>query len=129
MMSSTRAFLAASAVLCFATDPVAAQYNRFDTRSGTLTDVYVNGQPMRLDHVQQFEERCQIRMAAGRWWVDPNTGSLGLVGGPAIYNVNSCQSLVGPQNMTRTRERNTEDKCTFFAGGSICSGRGWGTVN
>jgi hypothetical protein len=127
MMSLTRACLAASAVLCFAIEPAAAQYNIFDTRSGTLTDVYINGQPMRLDHVQQFEERCQTRIAAGRWWVDLNTGNLGTVGGPAIYNINTCQSL-GPQN-NMTRERNTEDKCTFFAGGSICGGRSWGTVN
>ena len=128
MMSFARACLAASALLCFASDHAAAQYNVFDTRNGTLTDVYVNGQPMRLDYVQQFEERCQTSIAAGRWWVDLDTGSLGLVGGPAIYNVNTCQSL-GPQN-NMPRAKNTEDKCTFFSGGgSICSGRGWGTVN
>jgi hypothetical protein len=122
MMSFARACLAASAVLCFASDHAAAQYNVFDTRNGTLTDVYVNDQPMRLDHVQQFEERCQTSIAAGRWWVDPNTGNLDPVGGPALYNINTCQSL-GPQ-------KKSEDKCTFFAGGgSICSGRDWGTVN
>jgi hypothetical protein len=127
-MTITRACLAASAVLCFATDFAAAQYNIFDTRSGTLTDVYVNGQAMRLDYVRQFEERCQTRMAAGQWWVDLSTGNLGLVGGPAIYNVNNCQSL-GQNARNTVRERNTEGKCAIFAGGSICSGRGWGTVN
>ena len=68
-----------------------------------------NGQPMRLDYVQQFEERCQTSIAAGRWWVDLDTGSLGLVGGPAIYNINTCQSL----GAEMPREKNTEDKCTF----------------
>ena len=127
MMSFARACLAASALLCFASDHAAAQYNVFDTRNGIFTDVYVNGQPMRLDYVQQFEERCQTNIAAGRWWVDLDTGSLGLVGSPAIYNINTCQSL-GPQNMPRGK--NTEDRCTFFpSGGSICSGRGWRTVN
>ena len=57
MNTKTKFFaaLTASAVLCFATDPAAAQYNTFDTRSGTFTDVYVNGQPMRLGYVRQFK--------------------------------------------------------------------------
>ena len=73
MNTKTKFFaaLTASAILCFATDPAAAQYNIFDTRSGTFTDVYVNGQPMRLGYVRQFEERCQTRIAAGQWWVEP----------------------------------------------------------
>ena len=130
MNTKTKFFaaLTASAVLCFATDPAAAQYNTFDTRSGTFTNVYVNGQPMRLGYVRQFEERCQTRIDAGQYWVDLNTGNLGLVGGPAIYNVETCQSL-GPRNARNvTRERNTGG-CTFFRGGSICRGSGWGTVN
>ena len=86
MMSFTRA-LAASAVLCFAIDPAVAQYNIF----GTLTDVYVNGVPESLASVRQFEERCQTRIEAGEWWVD-DTGRLGRVGGPAIYNADSCPS-------------------------------------
>jgi hypothetical protein len=128
MMSFRRACLAASAVLCFAIDPAAAQYNIFDTRNGTLTDVYVNGQPMRLDHVQQFEERCQTRIEAGEWWVD-NAGRLGLVGGPAIFNINTCQFVGSQGNAAPKRSPRTEGSCTFFSGGSICSGPGWRTVN
>jgi hypothetical protein len=120
MISFTRA-LAASAVLCFAIDPAAAQYNIF----GTLTDVIVNGQPESPASVRQFEQRCQVRMEAGEWWLDLNTGLLGRVGGPAIYNAKSCQSLVSQNN----RPRPTEGHCSFFNGGSICSGPGWGTVN
>jgi len=121
MMSVTRACLAASAVLCFAIDPAAAQYNIF----GTLTDVIVNGQSETLVDVRQFEQRCQVRMEAGEWWLDLNTGLLGRVGSPAIYNAKTCQSLVSQNN----RPRPTEGHCTFFSGGSICSGPGWRTVN
>jgi hypothetical protein len=121
MMSVTRACLAASAVLCFAIDPAAAQYNIF----GTLTDVIVNGQPETLASVREFEQRCQVRMEAGEWWLDLNTGLLGRVGSPAIYNAKTCQSLVSQNN----RPRPTEGHCTFFSGGSICSGPGWRTVN
>jgi hypothetical protein len=113
MMFVTRACLAASAVLCCAIDPAAAQYNVF----GSLTDVIVNGQPMRLDHVQQFEDRCQTSIAAGRWWVDLNTGNMGLVGGPAIYNKNTCQSLVSPNNPP---SKPTKEKCYYFSSGWIC---------
>jgi len=112
MMFVTRACLAASAVLCCAIDPGAAQYNVF----GTLTDVIVNGQPMRLDHVQQFEDRCQTSIAAGRWWVDLNTGNMGLVGGPAVYNKNTCQSLVSPNNPPSK----PKEKCYYFSSGWIC---------
>jgi hypothetical protein len=125
MMSVTRACVAASAVLCFAIGPAAAQYNIFDTRYGTLTDVYINGVPEPLASVRQFEERCQTSIEAGEWWVD-NTGRLGRVGGPAIYNINTCQFLGSQNNATRPR---SEESCTFFAGGSICSGPGWRTVN
>ena len=65
MMSLRRACLAASAILCFAIDPAAAQYNIFDTKIGVLTDVIVNGVPETLASVRQFEERCQVRAAAG----------------------------------------------------------------
>jgi len=124
MMSVKRAYLAASAVLCFAIDPAAAQYNIF----GTLTDVIVNGQPETVADVRQFEQRCQVRMEAGEWWLDLNSGLLGRVGSPAIYNANTCQSLVNnaPAPARRTP---TEGRCTFFSGGSICSGPGWRTVN
>lgn len=122
-MSVTRACLAASAVLCFAIDPAAAQYNIF----GTLTDVIVNGQPESPASVRQFEQRCQVRMEAGEWWLDLNTGHLGRVGGPAIYNANTCQSLVN--NAAPERRNRPEGHCSFFNGGSICSGPGWGTVN
>ena len=123
MMSFTRA-LAASAVLCFAIGPAAAQYNIF----GTLTDVYVNGVPESLASVRQFEERCQTSIEAGEWWVD-NTGRLGRVGGPAIYNINTCQFLGSQDNATRARSNRSEGSCTFFSGGSICSGPGWMNVN
>src|SRR5262245_2121185 len=122
MMSVTRACLAASAVLCFAIDPAAAQYNIF----GTLTDVIVNGQPETLASVRQFEQRCQVRMEAGEWWLDLNTGRLGRAGGPAIYNANTCQSLV---SQPREASPQPGGHCTFFSGGSICSGPGWRTVN
>jgi hypothetical protein len=125
MMSVTRACLAASAVLYFAIDPAAAQYNIF----GALTDVIVNGQPETLADVRQFEQRCQVRMEAGEWWLDLNTGHLGRVGGPAIYNAKTCQSLVSQNNAVRERSNRTEGSCTFFSGGSICSGPGWRTVN
>jgi hypothetical protein len=124
MMSFRRACLAASAVLCFAIDPAAAQYNIF----GTLTDVIVNGRPESLASVRQFEERCQTSIEAGEWWVD-NTGRLGPVGGPAIYNINTCQTLGSQDSAARARSNRTEGSCTFFAGGSICSGPGWRTVN
>jgi hypothetical protein len=125
MMSVTRACLAASAVLCFAIDPAAAQYNIF----GTLTDVIVNGRPESLASVRQFEQRCQVRMEAGEWWLNLNTGHLGRVGGPAIYNANTCQSLVSQNNVAPESRNRTEGHCSFFAGGSICSGPGWRTVN
>src|SRR5262245_55685705 len=64
-------------------------------------------------------------MEAGEWWLDLNTGLLGRVGSPAIYNAKTCQSLVSENN----RPRPTEGHCTFFSGGSICSGPGWRTVN
>ena len=88
----TRACLAASAVLCFAIEPASAQYNIFNSQSGLVTDVIVNGQRESLASVRQFERRCQIGMAAGRWWMD-NNGNLGPVGGPATYNINTCQEL------------------------------------
>src|SRR5262245_10118372 len=100
MMSVTRACLAASAVLCFAIAPAAAQYNIF----GTLTDVIVNGQPETLADVRQFEQRCQVRMEAGEWWLDLNTGLLGRVGSAAIYNAKTCQSLVLEVNRPRPTE-------------------------
>jgi hypothetical protein len=133
MMPFKRACLAASAVLCFAIDPAAAQYNIFDSQSGPYTDVIVNGQPESLDSVRQFEQRCQIRAAAGQWWLDLNNGNFGQVGGPAIYNINTCQPLTGrdgsEDNLARRRKSATEGSCTFFSGGSICSGPGWRTVN
>jgi hypothetical protein len=111
MMSVTRACLAASAVLYFAIDPAAAQYNIF----GALTDVIVNGQPETLADVRQFEQRCQVRMEAGEWWLDLNTGHLGRVGGPAIYNAKTCQSLVSQNNAVRERSNRTEGSCRSSA--------------
>ena len=73
--------------------------------------------------MRQFERRCQIGMAAGRWWMDQN-GNLGPVGGPATYNINTCQELEQDARM-RPAPRPT-DRCTFFPGqGSICSGPGF----
>ena len=113
MMSFTRA-LAASAVLCFAIDPAAAQYN-------IVTDVIVNGQPETLANVRQFEQRCQVRMEAGEWWLNLNTGHLGRAGGPAIYNARTCQSLVVPENNPSVPENNpSKEKCYYFSGGWIC---------
>src|SRR5207342_1372027 len=93
----TRACLAASAVLCFAIEPASAQYNIFNSQSGLVTDVIVNGIRVPLDDVEQFEQRCDIGISAGRWWRDDN-GNLGREGGPALYNVNSCQNLVQRRN-------------------------------
>ena len=62
--------------------------------------------------------------AAGRWWRD-NNGNLGREGGPALYNVNFCQNLAQRRNAPTP----TQGRCSFFPGGSICSGAGWGTVN
>ena len=133
MMPFTRACLAVSTVLCFAIDPAAAQYNIFNSQSGLYTDVIVNGQPESLDSVRQFEQRCQIRAAAGQWWLDLNNGNFGQVRGPAIYNINTCQPLAvrdgSEDNLVRRRNPPTEGSCSFFAGGSICSGPGWRTVN
>ena len=64
----TRACLAASAVLCFAIEPASAQYNISNSQSGLVTDVIVNGVPVTLDQVEQFEERCNAGIDAGRWW-------------------------------------------------------------
>jgi hypothetical protein len=47
----TRACLAASAVLCFAIEPASAQYNIFNSQSGLVTDVIVNGIRVPLDDV------------------------------------------------------------------------------
>ena len=88
----TRACLAASAVLCFAIEPASAQYNVFNSRNGPVTDVIVNGVPESPAAVRQFERHCQIGMAAGRWWLD-NNGNLGPVGGPATYNIITCEEL------------------------------------
>ena len=93
----TRACLAASAVLCFAIEPASAQYNIFNSQSGLVTDVIVNGIRMPLDYVEQFEQRCDISISAGRWWRD-NNGNLSREGGPALYNVNSCQNLAQRRN-------------------------------
>ena len=118
----TRACLAASVVLCFAIEPASAQYNIFTSQSGLVTDVIVNGQRESLASVRQFERRCQIGMAAGRWWMDQN-GNLGPVGGPATYNINTCQEL--EQEGSAPPEK-PENRCTFFPGqGSICSGPGF----
>ena len=119
----TRACLAASVVLCFAIEPASAQYNIFNSQSGLVTDVIVNGQRESLASVRQFERRCQIGMAAGRWWMDQN-GNLGPVGGPATYNINTCQEL--EQEGSAPPEKKPENRCTFFPGqGSICSGPGF----
>jgi hypothetical protein len=119
----TRACLAASAVLCFAIEPASSQYNIFNSQSGLVTDVIVNGQRESLASVRQFERRCQIGMAAGRWWMDQN-GNLGPVGGPATYNINTCQEL--EQEGSAAPEKKTENRCTIFPGqGSICSGPGF----
>jgi hypothetical protein len=133
MMSFTRACLAASAVLYFAIDPAAAQYNIFDSRGGPYTDVIINGVPEPLASVREFEQRCRIRAVAGEWWADQN-GNFGPVGGPATYNVIACRSLTGQagsaDNLAGERNPPTQGTCTFFpGGGSICSGPGWGTVN
>ena len=116
MTNFARACLAAAALLCFAGEHAAAQthYNVFSTENGTFTDVYVNGQPMRLDHVQQFEERCNIDIPAGRWWVNLNTGTMGPNGGAATYNISTCQTI-------KAERPERKGKCSFFSGGSICS--------
>ena len=133
MMSFRRAFLATSAILCFAIDPAAAQYNVFDTQGSPYTDVIINGRPESLASVREFEQRCQTRAAAGRWWLDLQNGNSGPEGGPATYNVKTCQPLTeqnDPQDgvAQKSNPRN-EARCTFYSGGSICSGPGWGTVN
>ena len=116
----TRACLAASVVLCFAIEPASAQYNIFNSQSGLVTDVIVNGQREPLASVRQFERRCQIGMAAGRWWMDQN-GNLGPQGGPATYNINTCEELEAPAAPEKPK-----DRCTNFPGqGWICSGPGF----
>ena len=146
----TRACLAASAVLCFAIEPASAQYNIFNSQSGPVTDVIVNGRQETLASVREFEQRCQIGMAAGRWWLD-NNGNIGPVGGPATYNINTCEELgqyaaQAPPRMPPPRSGPVTDviingvpatpnevaRCTFFppprspqSGGSICSGPGF----
>ena len=146
----TRACLAASVVLCFAIEPASAQYNVFNSQSGPVTDVIINGQRVPLASVRQFERRCQIGMAAGRWWLD-NNGNIGPVGGPATYNINTCEELgqyaaQAPPRMPPPRSGPVTDviingvpatpnevaRCTFFppprspqSGGSICSGPGF----
>jgi hypothetical protein len=127
MMSFTRACLACSAVLCFAISPATAQYNIFQSQYGPYTDVIINGRPESLASVRSFEQRCQTRAAAGKWWLDEN-GNSGPVGGPATYNVSTCRPLTSQDGFTNENPR-TNGTCTFFAGGSICSGPGWGTVN
>ena len=120
----TRACLAASVVLCFAIEPASAQYNIFNSQSGLVTDVIVNGQRESLASVRQFERRCQIGMAAGRWWMDQN-GNLGPVGGPATYNINTCQELE-QEEVRPAKGKKPEDRCTNFPGqGWICSGPGF----
>jgi hypothetical protein len=131
MMSFARACLAASAVLCFAIDPVAAQYNIFQSRGGPYTDVIINGRPESLESVRSFEQRCQTRAAAGEWWLDGH-GNSGPVGGPATYNVLTCRPLTGgdgSRDGLANENPRTQGTCTFFNGGSICSGPGWSTVN
>ena len=118
----TRACLAASVVLCFAIEPASAQYNVFNSQSGLVTDVIVNGIRVPLDDVEQFEQRCDIGISAGRWWRD-NNGNLGREGEPAQFNQFSCQFL-GQNAETLTPTGNKpKPKCTIFPGqGSICSG-------
>ena len=114
----TRACLPASVVLCFAIEPASAQYNIFNSRNGRVTDVIVNGIPATLDEVVKFEQRCNVDIAAGRWWLD----NLGREGGPAQFNGISCQFL-GQNAATLTPTDNKpKPKCTFYSGGSICSG-------
>ena len=118
----TRACLAASVVLCFAIEPASAQYNVFNSRNGPVTDVIINGVPATPNEVVKFEQRCNVDIEAGRWWVD-NNGNLGREGGPAQFNVNSCQFLgQNPDALTPGNKPN-KPKCTFFPGqGYICSG-------
>jgi hypothetical protein len=119
----TRACLVASVVLCFAIEPASAQYNVFtSSRSGlVLTDVIVNGVPATIGEVKGFEQRCNVEIAAGRWWRD-NNGNLGLEGGPAQFNEISCQFLgQNAETLTPTTDK-PKAKCTFFSGGSTCSG-------
>jgi hypothetical protein len=131
MMSLTRACLAAAAVLCFAIDPAAAQYNIFQSQDGPYTDVIINGRPESLASVRVFEQRCQTRAAAGQWWLDQN-GNSGPVGGPATYNIITCRPLTAgndsQEGLAQDNPR-TQGTCTFFSAGSICSGPGWRTVN
>ena len=117
----TRACLAASAVLCFAIEPASAQYNISNSQSGLVTDVIVNGVPVTLDQVEQFEERCNAGIDAGRWWRDKN-GNFGREGGPALYNVNSCQHLGQSAQRTPapTPTPPNKPKCHYFSGGWIC---------
>jgi hypothetical protein len=121
----TRACLAASVVLCFAIEPASAQYNVFNNRNGRVTDVIVNGKPATLDEVVSFEKRCNVDIAAGRWWVD-NNGNLGREGEPAQFNQISCQFLGQEGSAAQERNTQTENRCTIFPGsGSICSGPGF----
>jgi hypothetical protein len=113
----TRACLAASVVLCFAIEPASAQYNVFNSRSGRVTDVIVNGVPATLDEVVRFEQRCNVDIEAGRWWRD-NNGNLGREGGPAQFNDISCQFL--GQNAATSTPTKPKPKCEFFSGGWIC---------
>ena len=132
MVFLTRTCLAASAVLFFAINPAAAQYNIFGSQQGPITDVVVNGQPESLASVRQFEQRCGLRASSGQWWVDAN-GNFGRVGGLAFYNINTCESLIERNNsensVARGSNSRTQGSCSFFAGGSICSGPGWRTIN
>lgn len=126
MLSFRRVFLIAPTLLCLAIEPAVAQYNVFTSGSVAYTDVIINGQPETLESVQAFEQRCRTRAAAGQWWMDEN-GNSGAVGGPATYNVATCQSLTADSG-SRGSQR-SQGSCTFFSGGSICSGPGWRTVN
>jgi hypothetical protein len=132
MMYFRRVCLAASTLLWFTIDPAAAQYNVFNSPGGPLTDVIINGRPETLASVRQFEERCQTRAAAGRWWLDLQNGDSGPEGGPATYNVSTCQPLTGQNGshgVAQQRAPQTEAKCYFFSGGSFCKGPGLDTVN
>jgi hypothetical protein len=116
-MYLTRACLAASALLCFTLHPAAAQYNIFNSEDGPFTDVIINGRPEALASVQQFEARCRTHAAAGRFWLDLQNGNSGAEGGPATYNVITCQSLTSPVGSPDQPHGMT---CNSHRGGYYC---------
>ena len=114
-----RSIIIVVTLLCFTGKSALAKYRVFESGD---TNVIINGQNLSYRMVRNFERRCMVSAAAGRFWLNED-GTFGPVGGRATYNVFTCRSL-----MTNARPE-TKESCTMIGDGFICGGPNWRTVH